>query len=86
MLSNTQARTRARMIEGAHRYAASDRSDPFTLNRCISHIMNGVASANNAKQEEGFYDAEEYQESREYNHDGRTVKYTVPAYRNIIRP
>lgn len=36
---------RERLIEGAKRYAASDRSDPFTLDRCMAHIRQGLCKA-----------------------------------------
>lgn len=34
-----------RLVEGARRYAASDRSDPFTLDRCFGHIRQGICKA-----------------------------------------
>ena len=47
---------RQRMIEGAKRYAAADRSDPFAFNRAMTHINNGVAGLL-PNGEDGFYNA-----------------------------
>lgn len=35
---------RQRLIDGARRYAAFDRSDPFTMARVMSHIKNGICA------------------------------------------
>ncbi len=75
-----------RILVGAANYARADKSDPFAYSRAICHAKNGVSSVNNAQQKPGYYDAEETVEHREYVHEGRTVKYTVPAFINIIRP
>ena len=32
-----------RLLEGARRYAAADKSDPFALNRACAHIRSGIA-------------------------------------------
>lgn len=82
-----------RMYEGAARYAAADRSDPFTRDRCIAHIKAGVASYTRTGNSEygitagtyAYYDAEPYQEERRYVHDGREVTYSVTAYKNLVR-
>ncbi len=42
-MSNAHSTYRARQIEGARNYAAADKSDPFAFNRCMTHILNGVA-------------------------------------------
>lgn len=56
-----------RMVEGARRYAAANRSDPFALARALSHVANGVAGyrwqANN-EREDAFYDAKQGTEDR----------------------
>ena len=31
-----------RLVEGAKRYASYDRSDPFTTDRCMAHIRQGL--------------------------------------------
>lgn len=83
-----------RMREGAARYAAADRSDPFTHARCVAHIKAGFASYSRPGNTEygissgsyAFYDAEPYQEERRYVHDGREVTYSVTAFKNLARP
>lgn len=75
-----------RMYEGAEVYARADKSDPFAYRRAIAHIKNGVASVSNDKGHAAYYDAEQVVENREYTHEGRVVKYTVPAYINMVRP
>lgn len=109
MRAKTSDNQRATMLQAAERYAASDRSDPFTRNRVLAHIKNGVASPmrgsrvaaddkwnyqDNGKamtpanaELDAYYDAEQYSEERSYmKSDGTEVRYTVPAYRNIVRP
>lgn len=71
------------MVDGAKRYAASDRSDPFTFRRAMSHISNGLASKGIAELP---YDAIEYAEERSYTLNGATVVYTVPAHKSAKRP
>jgi len=34
-----------RLVEGAKRYASYDRSDPFTTDRCMAHIRQGVCKS-----------------------------------------
>ena len=75
-----------RMYEGAEVYARADKSDPFAYRRAISHIKNGFASVTNDKGQAAYYDAEQVVEHREYVHEGRVVKFTVPAYINMVRP
>ena len=81
-----------RMIEGAERYAAADKSDPFTLARCHAHMRNGIASHHRGEDSkeyslssgvDAFYDAKEYTEQRT-TADGK--EYPVTVYRNIVRP
>ena len=76
---------RERAIAGINRYAASDKSDPFTRARAITHLNAGIV-AYAADGKECLYNADEYQEPRSYEIDGRLVEYTVPAFRNVQRP
>lgn len=75
-----------RMYEGAEVYARADRSDPFAYARAIAHTKSGYASVSNDKGQAAYYDAEQVVEHREYAHEGRVIKYTVPAYINMVRP
>jgi hypothetical protein len=34
-----------RLVEGAKRYASYDRSDPFTTDRCMAHIRQGLCKS-----------------------------------------
>ena len=45
-------RYEARLIDGAKRYAGYDRSDPFTLDRCMGHIRQGLCKPINPFREE----------------------------------
>lgn len=65
------------MLQSARDYAAGDRSDPFTFARAMTHLHNGIASA------ECRYEAEEGTETRTLP-DGRTYQATV--YWNMKRP
>ena len=79
------------MSLAAARYAAADRTDPFALRRAMAHIKSGVAQF--AREDENgnltpcYYDASGYQEKRHYTKSsGEVVEYTVPAWRNVVRP
>ena len=63
-----------RMREGARNYASFDRSDPFALQRALSHIASGVCEPHAESGKDCHYDAEVFME------DGRVV------YRNVARP
>ena len=83
------------IIDAARRYAAADRSDPFTLARCLTHARNGIASMSRraSSQEYGleagdksYYDADRYMEERKISAGARTLTAILPAYRNVVRP
>lgn len=71
---------------GALRYAAFDRSDPFTLARCQAHIRVGICSGYGNDANPNHYDADPASEKRSYVFDGRTVEYSATVYRNVVRP
>ena len=80
---------RERFIESAKRYAAADRSDPFAFSRAMTHINNGIASTLGDGRD-ACYDAAETTETRKLPDgivfaDGSN-EWTVPAYRNMVRP
>lgn len=83
---------RKRVMElAAERYAAADRTDPFAFRRTMAHLKCGVASyareGENGEQVGCYYDAQGYAEPRSYmKSDGDTVEYSVPAWRNMVRP
>lgn len=82
-----QLKARERAIEGAKNYTKMDRSDPFTLARCLTHVNMGICrSRPDGDKLDCCYAAEEYQEERSFVVDGRTVSFTVPAYKNLVRP
>jgi len=77
----------SRMLDGARRYAAHDRSDPFSAARMVAHMKCGIASVSNAEHgKHAYYDAEPVLETRSYVQDGREVKFTVTRYQNVVRP
>ena len=89
-----QERARQRMLVGAKRHAEWDRTDPFTMDRMLTHIANGVASIHRAANVHdevaagpAYYDAEGYREPRKaIGHDGKEMTYDVMSYRSVVRP
>lgn len=82
MSNDAKANAEARMRAGALRYAAADKSDPFSLRRALSHIYAGICGPT-SDGKDGFYDADEVPES------AVTITgspYMKTAYRNISRP
>lgn len=75
-----------RMVKGAARYAAADRSDPFAFARAIAHIHSGVASLGHDDGGPAYYNAEETAAERTVVLDGRAITYPVTEYKNIQRP
>jgi len=79
--------TTTEMLRAAARYAASDPSDPFALRRAITHLNNGVASYATQNGSMGYYDAEEYTETRRLAlPNGKTLEWQATAYKNVKRP
>lgn len=75
-----------RVMAGAERYAAADRSDPFTAGRVMAHLKSGVAVGYDKENKQFYgYDAEHAQERRSYEDAAGTHEFTVPAYINIKR-
>jgi len=75
------------MLDGARRYAAHDRSDPFSAARMVAHMKCGIASISNAEHgKHAYYDAEPVFEQCSYLQDGREVKFTVTRHQNVVRP
>ena len=71
-----------RQIPAAQRYAASDKSDPFCLSRCLLHIRHGLC-APLQDGTDGHYDATATVETRTTaTGDG----YIATVYRNMVRP
>lgn len=64
-------------LHGARRFAAADKSDPFTLARALTHIRVGIATA------EAPYDAREARETCRLG-DGR--EYQAVVWREVRRP
>lgn len=90
MQNVTDEKTLTRWRESAERYARAERSDPFALQRAITHIRTGVVSY--AEREdpkhgkiivEGLYNADPVTEFRRL-HDG--TEYAAVVYRNMRRP
>lgn len=44
-MNDAVALNEQRLIDGAKRYSSYDRSDPFTLDRCMCHIRQGLCRA-----------------------------------------
>lgn len=92
--AEVKAKHRVRMIGGALRYAAADRTDPFAFRRAMAHIDNGVASMGRPENKEyaiaagsrAMYDAAMVMEPRSYVRDGETINYDVVRWQNMKRP
>lgn len=87
-LAEHQAKIWRKLVDGARNYAAADKSDPFAFARAMTPVNNGIAQIAIGEHGEKplCYEAEQFAETRSYEMDGRTVEYTVPAYKNIARP
>ena len=90
-----------RMIEGAERYAAADKSDPFTLARCHAHMRSHLApngtlvsiAAHHRGEDSKEYSlssgVDAFYDAKEYTEQRTTAdgkEYPVTVYRNIVRP
>jgi hypothetical protein len=64
-------------IRHAIAYAEADRSDPFTFNRVMSHIANGICDDNDSSRE--MKDCR-YRADRNVDSNGRVY------YSNLSRP
>jgi hypothetical protein len=77
-----------RRLDGAIRYAAADKSDPFALARALTHLSNGICS----RAEDGtpgHYDAEKGVETRYLPlSEGQETpeSYVVDSYSRKVRP
>ena len=67
-----------RVLKGAKRYAAFDKSDPFALARALCHIRQGLCGYTEDGRE-GWYNAEEHSTFGV----GGVVTVT---YTNVVRP
>ena len=67
-----------RLVEGARNYALADRSDPFTLARCLAHIHVGIVTSS-----VDCYAADFVPETRK---DALGNSYVVSVPRNMKRP
>ncbi len=79
---------RERMEQGARRYARADRSDPFALNRALSHLDSILAVEQFDKHGRPlWYDAKpvtvEYTSS---DHASESKLYYKVEYRDVVRP
>lgn len=90
-MQKPNAIAKSRMIDGAKRYAAADRSDPFAFRRALAHIECGVATVIRGEHsreydldraQTGFYAADAYTYEREIKGLG---KVPTVGYRNVVR-
>ena len=73
---------RDRIHAGAVNYAAADKSDPFTLARCLTHIRMGFCKPLQDGSD-GMYNAEATVEKR-LTASGE--EYLATVYKNMVRP
>lgn len=65
------------MKAGAEAYAKANKSDPFAYSRAMTHLNNGLATA------DASYEAEPFEVERKAV-NGTT--YTATEYKNVRRP
>lgn len=72
--------------EGARRYAAADKSDPFAYSRAMSHIASGSASYDKERNPDYWAD-DAFETRRLPNRRDGTLgeEYTVNVYKNRRR-
>lgn len=76
----------------AQNYAASDRSDPFTYSRIMTHIASGLCDdkiINRGEPVDCRYSAEPFLETRRLpptNKHPEGEEYQVTVYKNVRRP
>jgi hypothetical protein len=86
-MTNTLRKVEARYAKGIENYAAAERTDPFAMARAIAHHKIGLDRSAHRDGGGNNYDATPTVEHREYiDKSGETVRYTVPAYKNVQRP
>lgn len=89
---------RDQYVKAAQRYAAADKSDPFTFNRAMTHLANGVAGI---RQDDGEFNGSTGQIAI-YNANitveeasssgsplgvlGDARTYNSVGFRNMVRP
>lgn len=87
------SKERRRMIDGAYRYAAANKSDPFALNRALTHLnvgVSGIRINENNERVDAFYDAKVGMEKRKLPpgqlfSDGSNT-YDVQVYHDVKVP
>ena len=85
-LAQLQAEIEADMMVGAKNYSRYDKSDPFSFDRAVAHIKNGICSAGLDRTSDKFYKAEPYMATRSYQVDGQAHNFNVVEYKNLARP
>lgn len=92
--ADAKAKAKRRMLDGARRYAQSDKSDPFAYARCVAHINNGVASVSRPANKEyeipggvaAYYDADAKIETRKIVANGEEIVWDAIVFTNAVRP
>lgn len=85
-MTQVNENSRDRMVKAARLYAANDKSDPFTLARCLKDIFLGIAEVNGPNGLHAYYSAETYQETRKYWENGEEKTFLATVYKNLVRP
>jgi hypothetical protein len=94
-MDNAKHMARQRMIEGARRYAAADRTDPFAFRRAVSHIDCGLATIARGERSNTFdlvaaqpayYDADAQREVVKMNGGGGEIDVERITYKSVVRP
>jgi hypothetical protein len=82
-MNNLHPAQRLRYEQGARRYAAGDKSDPFAYARAMTHMNSGLCGYTPNGKEEHYYDAVEGRETRRLPAIPPATEgeeYTVPSY------
>jgi len=73
------------ILAGAERYIRSERSDPFTRNRVMSHIHAGLCNPTVDKGGNKVLNHYDASEGRETRVDPAGNEFEVPVFSNIKR-
>lgn len=101
-MSDAENKHKARLLQGIKYYAEADKSDPFTAQRCKTHMQRGMCKAIDAKCEMTWVDHDgklvpltaDVGAAGHYDADPAQEKrltptgesYLVTVYRNVCRP
>ena len=70
------------LVEGAKVYAQFDKTDPFTLQRAMTHIRVGLVNSS----DDGYSAMPTIEGESYYDTKGNRVDFPVTRFKNVQRP